>query len=301
MNPAQLTAAAQQANTQGQQLLSQDQANSSQSQGQYSNYSNQANQAAQQAQAQAQYMQGAGSGQNIYNTQLQQQEQAANFNPAQLQSANQNLFGLSGALNGVNQQFNSAGAFGGANGLTGSQIGSYESSILNPLQAGVSNANTQVGTLNSELGNLGTLANQATTSGVQTEQGALTGFTQAAAAYQTQAAAALQNMQFYSQLAQQQGGLNAQQQQSYATAIQGYTQAAAAMKQAQAAATTAAASAALEPSQANLNTQQAALAKSGILSTTPTTTTSTPKVTVNNSPVLGSIPNGLQGAGVSLQ
>ncbi len=236
MNPAQLTAQANQAAAQGQQLLGQDQSQASSSNANYGAYSTQANQAAQQAQSQAQYMQGAGSGANVYNQQLQ--NQISQFDPnitGQLSSANQSLFGLTGALNGASQQFNTPGGVG-AYGLSAPALAGYESAALSPLQQGVSNANTQVGALNSQLGTLQSGANQATTSQVQTEQGSLTGLTQAAAAYQAQASTALQNAQFYSQLAQQQGGLNAQQQQAYATAIQGYTTANAAMLQAQASA-----------------------------------------------------------------
>lgn len=262
MNPAELTAQARQAAAQGQALLSQDQSQSSQSQGNYNAYSAQANQATQQAQqaaqkaqAEAQYMQGAGSGANVYNTQLQ--NQISQFDPniqGQLSSANKSLFGLTGALNSAANQFNTPGGVG-AYGLSAPALASYASSVLNPLQTGTANANTQVNALNQQLGTLQTGANQATTAQVQTEQGALTGFNQtaqqltaAATAYQNQAATALQNMQFFSQLAQTQGGLNAQEQQYYAQSIQGYETARAAMITAQAAARQAAVAAQIAPS-----------------------------------------------------
>lgn len=318
MNPAELTAQAHQAAAQGQQLLSQDQSTASQSQGDYNTYSGQANQAtqqaqqaAQQAQAQAQYLQGAGSGANVYGQQLQ--NQVSQFDPqiqGQLAGANKSLFGLTGALNGATQQFNTPGGVG-AYGLSAPALASYASSVLQPLQTGVSNANTQVGTLNNQLGTLETGASQGTSAQLQTEQGALTGFNQTAAQftaaaqnYQTQAATALQNVQFFSQLAQQQGGLNAQQQQAYATAIQGYTQAQAAMIGAQAAARNAATQASLAPSQI---AEQQAMAQYY----SPPTPSKTPSnnsvkgltvgVAKPGSLSLGTANGALQGGGVNLQ
>lgn len=258
------------ATQQGQQLLSQDQAQAGTSQGDYQNYSNQANTATGQAQSLANYMQGAGSGANVYNQQLGGMEQQAGYNPQTTQAAQQSLYQLNGMLNGANSQFAMGGntaALGG--GASAGAMGNIEQSILQPLQGGLSNANTILNTQNTALQNAMTGANQATTSQVQTEQGGLTGLNQAAANYQSQAASALQNVQFFNQLAQQQGGLNASQQQAYANAIQGYTQA-------QAALTAANATAALVPSQQALNAAQA-LYYSPPKVTTPASKTSTSK------------------------
>lgn len=126
---------------------------------------------------------------------------------------------------------NTAGGVG-AYGMSAPALASYEGSILNPLQTGVANANTQVGALNSELGTFETGANQATSNQVQGEQATITALSSAVTNYQAQAAQHLQTMQFYSQLAQQQGGLNAQQQQAYAQSAQLYAAASQANAQA---------------------------------------------------------------------
>lgn len=215
---------ASQAAQQGQQLLSDFNSRANTSNDQYNTYSNQANQATQQEQSEADYMKGEGSGENVYNRELTTQENNVGFNPQQLSDANKSLFQLTGALNSTNNQFNTAGGVG-MYGVSAPAMASYEGSILNPLQTGVANANTQVGTLNNELGTLETGASQATTSQVQSEQNVVTALDSASKNYQAQAAAALQNVQFFKQLAQQQGGLNAQEQQYYAGAVASYAQA----------------------------------------------------------------------------
>lgn len=215
---------ASQAAAQGQQLLQQDQSTAAQSKADYQNYSNEASSANQQLQSEAAYMQGAGSGENVYNRELGKLESDNGYNPSQLADANKSLFSLTGALNSTNAQFNTPGGVG-AYGVSAPALAAYESSILNPLQTGVNTANTEVGTLNNELNTFETGASQATTGQVQSEQNTVTALTNAVQNYQAQAAAALQNMQFFSNLAQTQGGLNAQEQQSYATAEAQYAQA----------------------------------------------------------------------------
>lgn len=224
-----IAAQAAQAAQQGQQMMSEDQANSSAASNNYNNYNSQATQANQNLQSEAAYMQGAGSGENTYNRTLQTQENNVGFNPQQLSDANKTLFAASGAANSANNAFNTAGGVG-AYGMSAPSLASYEGSILNPLQTGVANANTQVGALNTELGTLQTGASQATSANVQGEQNTVTALNNAVTNYQSQAAQALQNMQFYSQLASTQGGLNASMQQDYANTVQLY----AAAKQAEA-------------------------------------------------------------------
>jgi hypothetical protein len=206
---------------QGQQMLAEDRAKSSSASNQYNNFTNQATTANKNLQAQAKYMQGAGSGENTYNRTLAQQESNVGFNPQQLSDANKSLFSMSGAMNSANQQFNTPGGVG-AYGMSAPSLASYEGSILNPLQTGVANANTQVGALNTELGTLQTGASQATSANVQGEQNTVTALSNAVTNYQAQASAALQNMQYYSGLASQQGGLNASMQKDYAASVQAY-------------------------------------------------------------------------------
>lgn len=231
MQPSQLQAQASQAAQQGQQLLSQDQSQAASSQNDYNNYRQQATQANQQQQQEAAYMQGAGSGQNVYNTQLASGEKSAGFDPSQMAAANKSLFTLTGALNGANAQFGQPGGVG-SYGMSAPALASYESSILTPLQTGVANANTEVGTFNQELGTLQTGAQQATSNQVQSEQNVVSALNNAVVNYQAQADSALKNMQFYSGLAQSQGQLNSQEAASYAAAYNSYESAQQAIAQA---------------------------------------------------------------------
>lgn len=225
-----LSAQAKQSAQQGQQMLSQDQSQAATSKNDYATYSNEATAANKNLESEASYMQGAGSGQNVYNSELGTLEHQSGYDPAQLAAANKSLFSLTGSLNSANNAFNTPGGIG-AYGMSAGSLGSYEGSILAPLQTGVANANTEVGTLNTEQGTLQTGAGQATTAQVQSEQNTVTALTAAVQNYQSQATAALQNMQFYSNLASTQGSLNASEQQSYAQAAQAYAAATQAIAQ----------------------------------------------------------------------
>lgn len=224
MTPAQLAAQAQTAATQGNTAYNSDINNASTASGQYAGQ--QANEAQQQQamQNQTAYMQGAGSGQNVYNNELGTLTSNYGFNPAQLSNANKNLFSLNGALNGANTQFTTPGGVG-AYGVSAPSLASYESGVLNPLTTGTSNANTQVTALNNELGTIMGGANNATTAQMTSEQNTVTNLQNTFTAAQTQANQALSQLQYYSTLATTQQGLNATQQQGYETAIQTYQQA----------------------------------------------------------------------------
>jgi hypothetical protein len=219
-----LSQQAAQAQQQGQQLLDSDNAQAAQSKTDYTNYSNQATQANQNLQSQAAYMQGEGSGQSVYNANEANQMKLAGYNSDQQADAEKSLYSLTGAFNGANSQFNTAGGVG-AYGVGAGALAGYESSILQPLQTGVANANTMVGQGNTAFANAANATAQLTTNQVQGEQATVTALTNAVQNYQSQAAAALNNMQFYSQLTSTQGGLNATEQQSYAQAEQAYASA----------------------------------------------------------------------------
>lgn len=221
---------AQDAQVKGQQLQDSFTSSANTSRDQYNDFTNKATEANQNLQSETQYMQGEGSGTNVYNAALDKAKTDNGWDPEQLSSANKTLFSLNGALNGANAQFSTPGGVG-SYGISAPALASYESGILQPLQTGVANANTQVGVLNNELGTLQTGAGQSTTAQVQSEQNVVAALTEAAKNYQTQAAASLQNMQFFSNLASQQGGLNAQQQQAYAAAEAAYAQATQAIAQ----------------------------------------------------------------------
>lgn len=229
MNPS-IQAQAAKSAQQGQQLLQQDQNQAASSKADYTRYQGEAEDANKNLQSEASYMQGAGSGSNVYNTELDQLEGKNGYNPQQLSDANATLFNLTGAVNSANKQFSTPGGVG-AYGVSAPALASYEGSILTPLTTGMQTANTEVGALNTELGTMETGASQAATSQVQSEQATVTALTNAVANYQSMASAALQNMQFYSNLASQQGSLNASEQQSYAAAVAAYASATQAIAQ----------------------------------------------------------------------
>lgn len=230
MNPTLATQASRSAQ-QGQQMLNDYRDKASGFQSQYNSFNDQATQANKQLQEQTRYMQGEGSATNLYNTKQQQLQNENGYNPGQLADANKTLFSLNGALNGANSQFNIPGGVG-AYGMSAPALAGYEGSILQPLQTGVANANTQVGTLNNELQTILTGASQYATAGVQGEQATVDALNKAVVNYQSQAGAALQSLQFYSDLASKQGGLNAQQAAEYAQAQQSYSSAQQAIAQA---------------------------------------------------------------------
>jgi hypothetical protein len=93
-------------------------------------------------------------------------------------------------------------------------------------------ANNQLTNYNNQLGTLTGAAGNATTNQVQSEQNAATTLQSSLAGYQQQAAQAMSQVQFFNQLASTQGGLNATQQASYASAVQALAGAQASLAQA---------------------------------------------------------------------
>lgn len=218
MNPS-VTAQANQAAQQGQQALAQDNSNASTYQEQYGNYQNQADQANQQLKSYTNYMQNAGNPQNLYNQQVSQAEQDQGFDPHTLATATQNLTQSQNALNSLNQASQSST---GGYGLSGAQLGGYYASQSQPLSNQVQNQNTAVGNLQQLYQNSLQSGQQGATLGFQGEQLTSQNLNQVYQNSQNQAAQALQQMQFYSQLAQSQGGMNATMAQNYAQAQQAY-------------------------------------------------------------------------------
>lgn len=235
-----LQAQANQAAAQGQQQLAQYQGQAAQYKGQYDTNSAQAAQANQNLQDYTKQMQGAydpstgvGNATSMYNYMLGQANQAQGFDPNSLATATQNLTRTQNALSNVQ---NASQSSTGGYGLSGSQLGAFYGSLSQPLaQAGQAQSNA-VGNLQQLYQNSLTQANQGTSLGLQGEQVTSGNLNQIYQNAQNQTAQALNQMQFYSQLAQQQGGLNAQQQQNYASAVSSLQNAQAAMQQASAAA-----------------------------------------------------------------
>lgn len=210
---------------QGQQMLSSDLNNANQYKSDYSNYQGQANAANQNLQNYTQYMQGQGNPLNLYNQQMQNAFQQQGFNPQSLATATQNLTQSQNALQSLNQaQQQGAGGYG----LTGAQLGNYYSTLSSPLQQTVSAQNNAVNNLQQLYQNALTQGQQGATLGFQGEQQTSQNLGQIFQNANAQAQNAMSQMQFYSQLAQSQGGNNAQAQQGYAQALGAYQQAVAA-------------------------------------------------------------------------
>lgn len=222
-----LQSQASQSATQGQQMLSDYQNRASQYQGDYSNYQNQANQANQSLQSYTDYMKNSGNPLNLYNTGVSQAEQSEGFDPNSLATATQNLIKQQNALSMVN---GAAGSSTGGYGLSGAQLGNYYASQSQPLQGAITAQNNAVGNLQQLYQNALTQGQQGATLGFQGEQLTSQNLNQVYQNALSQQNNSLSQMQFYSQLAQQQGGLNSQQQQNYATAVSSLQQAQAALQ-----------------------------------------------------------------------
>lgn len=229
MNPNEIQQQARQSAQQGQDMLNSYVANQNQYKGQYNDFTNQASQANQSLKDYLEYMKGAGSGTNLYNTGLTNAFQSQGFNPATLATATSNLTQSQNAQAALNQASQSST---GGYGLSGGQLGGYYASAAQPLANQVQTQSNAVGNLQQLYQNALTQANQYAGVGVQGEQATQSGLSQIFQNAQTQASTALSQMQFYAKLASEQGGLNATNQQAYDTAIQSYQQAQAAAAQA---------------------------------------------------------------------
>lgn len=218
---------------QGQQMLSSDQSNASNYQNQYNSATAQASQQNQDLQNYTNYMQNAGNPLNLYNQGISQAEQSQGFDPKSLAAATQNLTQVQNQLQNVN---NAANSSTGGYGLSGSQLGAYYGSLSQPLQQAASAQNTSVGNLQQLYQNALTQGQQGATLGFQGEQQVSSNLNQVYQNTLAQANQYLQQMQFYSQLASTQGGLNAQQQATYNSIAQGYAQTKATVDQMEAAA-----------------------------------------------------------------
>lgn len=211
-----------QAQQQGNQMLSDYQNKAGQYKGNYNNYSNQANAAQQGVSDYTKAMQGAydaskgtGNAQSAYDYNLGQQENNVGYDKNAMMAASNNLNQAQGSLSAYNDFANTAaskwglnaGGFAAANagalGSINNNIASNQgvvSQLMDKYKTAQTGANSVVGL--QQKGQEDTLA------GLQNV------YTNAA--NQRDQAASMMN--FYDQLASSQGGLNAQQQQSYATA-----------------------------------------------------------------------------------
>jgi hypothetical protein len=214
---------------QGQQMLSSDQANQNNYQGQYNTLAGQASAAQNQVKSYTDYMAGAGSAGNQYNNELGTQENELGYDPAQMTAARSNLNQATGAESAYSDFANTAASkfglnAGGFAAANANALGSLNNNIA-------SNQNVVTG-----LGDLYTTAqtgaNQFAGQQVQGEANTLGGYQSAYTDAANQRDSALSMAQFYGTLAQTQGLDNSQQQQYYAAAQQAMAQATAADAQA---------------------------------------------------------------------
>lgn len=229
MNPTQLAAQANQAAQQGQQQYQHDIATSNTSQGQYNNEHSQAGAANANLQGYTDYMKGAGSATNLYSTGLSDAQKSMGFDPHVLATATQNLTQGQNALASLT---NASQSSTGGYGLSGAQLGGYYQSQAQPLSQQVNYQSNAVGNLTGLMTASQNQAKDYAGVGVQGEQATAAGLNQVFQNAQAQSAQSLQNMQYYSQLAQTQGSLNAQEQQAYSAAQNLYQQSKLAIAQA---------------------------------------------------------------------
>lgn len=244
--PPSIAAQASQAAAQGQQQLSNYNAHAGQSKNDYGTYQGQANAANTQVQDYTKYMAGEGSGMNQYNqglgTYLGNGQLGVHYDPNEMASATTNLNQANGALSAYSDYANQGAA---KFGLNAGGFAAANAGTLSSLNNNIAVNQGKVGQLLDKYKTAQTGANQAAGLQVQSEQNTLGGFQKVYENAANQRDQAAQMMNFYNDLAQKQGGMNAQQAQAYATAQQQY-----------AAAGQAAAQAALLAQQTNLANQQ---------------------------------------------
>lgn len=228
MNPT-IAAQAAQSAKQGQDLYNQFRGNANTYQGQYNTYQQQADQANKNVQNYTNYMQGEGSAGNQYHNELNSQLGQLGYDPNQMTAARANLNQANGALSAYSDFANQAASKWGMNagGFAAANAGA-----LGSLNNNIASNQGVVNGLSDLYKTAQTGANQFTGQVVQGEQNTLAGLQSAFQNAANQRDSSSTMMNFYSQLAQQQGGLNAQQQQAYAAATQAYAQAQQALAQA---------------------------------------------------------------------
>ena len=223
-----LQAQAQKAATQGQAQLADYTDKAATYSNQYNSYQQQADAANKSVQSYTDYMKGEGSAGNQYKTAFTSQLGDLGYDEGQMTSARGNLNQATGALSAYSDFANTAASKWGMNagGFAAANAGAL-SSLNNNI---ASNQNVVTG-LTDLYKTAQTGANQFTGQVIQGQHETLGGLQQVYSNAANQRDSAGSMMNFYNDLAQKQGGLNAQQQQYYAQAQQAYAQAQQAMAQ----------------------------------------------------------------------
>jgi len=224
-------------------LIQQAQAQGQARQADYTNkandFRNQMNAAKQQAStAQGQmsefnkYMQNEGSARNLYNTALINQQKMTGYDLGQMQNAMRSLTQSQGSLSAYNDFANTAASKWGMNagGVAAANAGAQQAINNNIAAASQGLSNQQQAYQLAQTG-----ANQEAGLGLQQQQTQLAGYQAVYDQAFKQQQEASANMQAYEKMAQEQGGLTAQQTQMYQNSAKLVADAQAAMASAQAA------------------------------------------------------------------
>jgi hypothetical protein len=230
MSPEQLQQQATQSAAQGQQRLQDYQNQAGQYKQSYQQYQQQSDAARQQQQEYAQYMQGAGSAQNIYQGRIGQSMQEQGLGQGDLGQATQNLTRSQNAM----AQVQAAAAQGaGGYGLSGAQIGGFYGAQAAPLQAQVQSSGTAVSNLQGLYQNALKSASDFLGGNIEQQKVHVANLSSLFEEANKQAEESSTLMQFFNKMAQDQGGLNAQQSQMYAQALKARREADTAIAQSQ--------------------------------------------------------------------
>jgi hypothetical protein len=216
---------AQQSYDLGQSMLSQDNANVAKYTGNYNTASQNANNAQNDLSNFTKNMQ---SGTDMYQKGLQVGNANAGYDVNNLNQAQNQVSQLTGIIGGLPRAIQASNAnYGATAGQVANQVATTGANLNQSLGLANQNAANQIQKMQGGL----TGAQAYTTSGLQGQQNQLTGYTNAAQNAVAIANQARQAMDSWATLAQQQGGLNASQQQAFAQAKQAYAQAAQAYAQ----------------------------------------------------------------------
>jgi len=221
MNPS-ITAQAAQSAAQGNQMLADDNSKAAGYSDQYNNFSNQATAANQAVKDQTSYMQGAGSAGNQYTSNLATQLGNTGYTQGAMDTATNNLNQSNGALSAYSDFANQGASKWGMNagGFAAANAGA-----LGSINNNIASNQGQVAQLMDKYKTAQTGANQYAGLQVQGQHETMIGLQNVYANASNQRDSAASQMNFYNDLAQKQGGLNATQASLYAQSQQAYTQA----------------------------------------------------------------------------
>jgi hypothetical protein len=224
-----IDALASQAAAQGQQMLQGDQNQAATYRGNYNNYSAQADAANKNVQDYTDYMKNAGSAGNQFHNELGSELGQLGYSPEQMTAARGNLNAATGSLSAYSDFANTAAS---KFGLNAGGFAAANAGALGSINNNIASNQNVVNGLHDIYKTAQTGANAFTGQVVQGESNTLAGLQKTFENASSQRDSAASMMTFFEDLAQKQGGLNAQQQQYYGQAKQAYASAQAAMAQA---------------------------------------------------------------------